>query len=536
MPLLVFAPTAHAATFTWDGGNCPVINCELSTDANWVGDIAPGDGDTLVFPALSTRQVIDNDTTFTYSGVSFTGTPGTCGSDTDWYEMTGSQPLNVSGNLVNDMTGSMCNYVTLNLDVNISGNITIGGDGGLIMGTDNSTTLDIGSSDIMVERTLYVASVLNGGAASSITVPADTDMSLAAANPNFDGQLNLSGPLNTIPGGLGSATGNTVVNDGGSVCYGHNNANTTVPEPFVFNVGTWANYAVFYTLTTCNAGGAGYGTHTDEVTTLSGPITITEDTYLDTEGTLDITGSITGNFNLKLPFGSYGILGLPSGDVTAEQHTVTVASGDNSSGAYVGIKNNETYIINGTRGTVEVFEGGTLKGAGTVDSINVYDGGTLAPGQSPGCINSGNLTFQSGSTYQFEVGGTTACTEYDQTKVTGTVDLGNGTLSLVRYNDFKPVVGQSYTIIDNDSNDAVTGTFNNLAEGATFTVDGYVFKISYVGGDGNDVVVTVQSVPSTPNTGFEILTTNPIVTLLTTSLLAGAIALIARRLRQASAN
>ena len=107
---------------------------------------------------------------------------------------------------------------------------------------------------------------------------------------------------------------------------------------------------------------------------------------------------------------------------------------------------------------------------------------------------------------------------------------------LVRYNDFKPAVGQSYTIIDNDSNDAVTGTFNNLAEGATFTVDGYVFKISYVGGTGNDVVVTVQSVPTTPNTGFTMLTSHPLVTMLTTTLLAAGIAMIARRYSKMSAN
>ena len=70
---------------------------------------------------------------------------------------------------------------------------------------------------------------------------------------------------------------------------------------------------------------------------------------------------------------------------------------------------------------------------------------------------------------------------------------------------------------------AVTGTFAGPAEGATFTVSGYVFKVSYAGGDGNDVVITVQSVPTTPNTGLSLLFANPLVTFLTMTLLAGGL-------------
>ena len=42
----------------------------------------------------------------------------------------------------------------------------------------------------------------------------------------------------------------------------------------------------------------------------------------------------------------------------------------------------------------------------------------------------------------------------------------------------------------NDGSDAVSGTFAGLAQGATTDIGGNAFTISYVGGDGNDVVLT----------------------------------------------
>jgi hypothetical protein len=57
-------------------------------------------------------------------------------------------------------------------------------------------------------------------------------------------------------------------------------------------------------------------------------------------------------------------------------------------------------------------------------------------------------------------------------------------------------VGDSFVIIANDSNDAVSGTFAALAEGATVSDGIYAYSITYVGGDGNDVVLTFMGCPS----------------------------------------
>ena len=46
-----------------------------------------------------------------------------------------------------------------------------------------------------------------------------------------------------------------------------------------------------------------------------------------------------------------------------------------------------------------------------------------------------------------------------------------------------------------DDTDAVSGTFTGLAENATFTIGLVTYRISYTGGTGNDVVLTVTQAP-----------------------------------------
>jgi hypothetical protein len=71
--------------------------------------------------------------------------------------------------------------------------------------------------------------------------------------------------------------------------------------------------------------------------------------------------------------------------------------------------------------------------------------------------------------------------------VNGTVAL-SGTLALS--GSFVANVGDTFTIIDNDGADSVTGTFNNSPEGDIYTFNGRPLRLSYQGGDGNDVTLT----------------------------------------------
>jgi T5SS/PEP-CTERM-associated repeat protein len=130
----------------------------------------------------------------------------------------------------------------------------------------------------------------------------------------------------------------------------------------------------------------------------------------------------------------------------------------------------------------------SLIGNGTISgTLTVQSGGTLNVGSSPGTLNCGNLTLNSGATNVMELNGTTAGSGYDQLNVTGTVNLSNSVLKVAL--GFTPAVGNSFTIIANDGADAVLGTFSGLPQGALFTNSGALFSILYTGGDGNDVAL-----------------------------------------------
>ncbi len=91
-----------------------------------------------------------------------------------------------------------------------------------------------------------------------------------------------------------------------------------------------------------------------------------------------------------------------------------------------------------------------------------------------------------------EINGTSAGVSYDQMNVAGTVSLGSAALNVTTA--FSPIAGNTFVIVNNDGSDPVSGISSGLPEGSTFTVSGTTFSISYVGGTGNDVVLTVSLV------------------------------------------
>jgi hypothetical protein len=115
--------------------------------------------------------------------------------------------------------------------------------------------------------------------------------------------------------------------------------------------------------------------------------------------------------------------------------------------------------------------------------------GTFAPQGLP--TAGGALAVNAGGTFQARVNGTTAGTQYDQLAAGGTVTLG-GALDLVAGTGL--AAGTGFKILNKTSPGAISGTFAGKPEGSAFNEDGYTWIISYLGGDGNDVVLT----PATP--------------------------------------
>ena len=169
------------------------------------------------------------------------------------------------------------------------------------------------------------------------------------------------------------------------------------------------------------------------------------------------------------------------------------------------LSNNDTYsgsttvtagklVVNGhlPNSAIIVNGGGQLGGDGRVASTSIESGGAVSPGDSPGALTAASLSLASGSIFNEELGGAAAGTQYDQTIITagGAVSLGGATLNVSFLNGFRPTVGQSFTIIKNQSGAGVVGTFN---QGSTYVLDGYTVDINYWGGPGHDVVLSVVS-------------------------------------------
>ncbi len=163
---------------------------------------------------------------------------------------------------------------------------------------------------------------------------------------------------------------------------------------------------------------------------------------------------------------------------------------------------NSTYL-----GSLVVEAGQRLGGSGTIaGEVIVQSSGTVAPGNSPGILTvDGDFTFADNSTFEVEIGGTTAGntdTNHDQLNVVETsgqsfVTIGNNvTLANIQWNGFVPAVGDEFTIVNNEGTDAIVGEFVGLPEGtviSNFLGSGLDAHISYDGGDGNDVTLYVPN-------------------------------------------
>jgi autotransporter-associated beta strand protein/T5SS/PEP-CTERM-associated repeat protein len=201
------------------------------------------------------------------------------------------------------------------------------------------------------------------------------------------------------------------------------------------------------------------------------PSTLTVDQAIDTT----FGGQLTGNLSLTKLGG--GILTL---------------AGENTLSGLTSV-NGGTLAVNGSiAGDVAVGPGGILGGTGTFGSVTVTDGGIFSPGNSPGLATVlGDLTLSHGATYLVDLFGTTAGTQYDQTRILGSLTLDDPILALNL--GFAPAPGDAFTVFHLSGTGSLEGTFDGLAEGDVFTLDRWSFRISYHGGIGNDVVLTFGS-------------------------------------------
>jgi fibronectin-binding autotransporter adhesin len=476
--LFVLAPTVHAAadTCTWTGLGG---DTNFSTAANWSGcdnGTVPENGDSLVFPFTVTEFTPNNDIVgLNVAGLTFNGvSPGGTACANDNYDITGLG-LTLAGNVTISHTGS-CDY---SVSQGISAPVTVSG-------------------------TVYV-----DGSASSV----DEGFNLISSTVTGSGSLIARGVSLEVQNVDQSV--NLGVENMATLFY--RPASCTAPV-IASNVSLAGNAKV----------SVGIFSPCDDFTINN--VSLSLDAALDADYADVTIGTLTANgYDLTVQDGSATKVLVNS--TTLEGNYVDVTYSANSPGTSVTVTEKSRVTVTGTYGTTTVDDLAYLKGNGTVGALTVNSGGTLAPGMSPGCLNTGILTLA--GTYEVEIQGATACSGYDQTNVAGSVNVTGATLNLST-TGFVPTVGQKFVIINNDLADAVVGTFTGLAEGATIVDGGVTYTISYVGGDGNDVELTVTAVdasaiPGAPNTGFALLTANPLATMLGALLAAAGFGLLARR-------
>jgi hypothetical protein len=199
-------------------------------------------------------------------------------------------------------------------------------------------------------------------------------------------------------------------------------------------------------------------------------------------GTIDVTA---GNRLTLVPH-------FFSGASFANAGAVTVAAGGTftvTEDAYTQARGTTTVAGTMTVNAAFTQSGGetTVIGTMTVNGAFGQSGGTTRVGHS---LTVNGAFDQSGGTTEVALNGVTPGAQYGQIQVNGTVNVGGASLSTTLAPGFIPPFGMAFTIIDNDGTDPVVGTFAGLPQGATFTSGGQDFRVSYVGGTGNDVTLT----------------------------------------------
>jgi hypothetical protein len=225
---------------------------------------------------------------------------------------------------------------------------------------------------------------------------------------------------------------------------------------------------------------------------------------------VDATGQVTGDASLSNA-GTFTVVNLEpfgfqlSGDFTQTAGAATVISGTTTLDVtgYVDLAGGTLTIEQGSvvaPGGLTV-ESGAVLAAGTAGSADlvadVVNAGTITVGGagSIGILSiwanaslgiGGHYTQTASGTLYMELAG---AGDYDTVAIAGTAVL-DGLLS-VDLLEFAGMPDDTFTLLDNQGLSSVSGTFDGLPEGGTLEVDGLSFEISYQGGDGNDVVLTL---------------------------------------------
>ncbi len=313
-----------------------------------------------------------------------------------------------------------------------------------------------------------------------------------------DSQLTSSsdGPGVRTLAGDNTYTGKSDLNGGTLVVSSINSVNGGTPALEASSLGapaTVANGTITfgYNSTTATLRYTGPGETTDRIIDLAGS---SGGAVLDQSGTglLKFTSAFTatgaGSKTLTLQGSTAGVgeiaAAIPNNSATNRTSVTKTGSGTwilSGANPYTGnttVSAGQLILRGSVGGSVVANSGGTFSGTGTVAS---------------------NLTISTGAVLEMNVtglpGGGAQNDQIYLSSPSSTVTLG-GALSVVVTNEIP--TNTAFVIVNNIGSAPVSGTFAGKPQDSTFASSQYNWRISYTGGNGNDVTLTALSPVVTP--------------------------------------
>lgn len=323
---------------------------------------------------------------------------------------------------------------------------------GPITAPDASRTLKL--SGVSTEENRITGTISESpGKTISLEKNSSGTWSLAGPNSHNGSTLVTAGTLNIRHNSaLGTTVGGTTVNSGAKLQL----------------QGTFLTIAENLTLGNSSAGATVENLTGDNV--LSGTITRNGSlTLLSTAGKLTVQGNI-GNTNNSL-----NLQGDGDGEISG---AITTALSVNKTG-------NGTWSLSGpsSHTNATTVNAGRLVLSSSLAGPLTVASGTLAPQGTPASTSSVNV--QSNGRLEVRPG--------DTLTIGTTVTLA-GHLDVIAPPGL--TVGSSFTILSKTSAGGISGTFSGKPQGAVFSASGYNWQITYIGGDGNDITLTIPPPPA----------------------------------------
>lgn len=213
-----------------------------------------------------------------------------------------------------------------------------------------------------------------------------------------------------------------------------------------------------------------------------------------TVGSNNLTTAFAGTIQDGGAFGGSGASLTKTGTGTLNLTSANTYTGGTTVTKGALLAANRTGSATGT-GAVQV-QAGTLGGMGKISGAVTVASGTkaaiLAPGSGgkPGKLTMlSTLVFNSHATYRVDLNNQTA--KADSIVAKGVTINSGALLSIFDNGSGTLTTGTVFTIIRNTAATPIAGTFSNAPDGSTINVGNDTFQVSYEGGDGNDLTLTV---------------------------------------------